>query len=152
MPLPNIFNKDVTDKLIDRINNLTPDTSPLWGKMTVDQMLAHCNVPYEMAFTEKHPRPNGLQRFFIKLFAKNIVVSEKPYKKNSRTAPAFLMTGKKDFESEKSRLIDYLRKTHELGESHFDQKESLSFGPLSIREWSNLFYKHLDHHLTQFGV
>ena len=72
--------------------------------------------------------------------------------KNSRTAPAFLITDTKDFEAEKKRLINYIKKTQELGEAHFDNKESHSFGNLSKTEWNNMFYKHIDHHLTQFGV
>ena len=64
----------------------------------------------------------------------------------------FVIGDDRNFETEKNRMIDYLNKTVELGESYFDQKESLSFGKLSITEWNNLFYKHLDHHLTQFGV
>lgn len=120
--------------------------------MNVGQMLAHCSVTYEMAFENKHPKPKGLMKFILKNFVKGMVVGEKPYKRNLRTAPAFLMTTDKNFNDEKLRLINYLKKTLDLGEKHFDQKESLSFGKLSTTEWNNMFYKHLDHHLTQFGV
>jgi hypothetical protein len=150
--MKNIFDAQITNETIERINQLTPNTQPLWGKMSVDQMLAHCNVSYEMVYEDKHPRPNALVKFMIKLFVKSTVVGEKPYKKNMRTAPAFLMTDEKDFEVEKKRLIEYLKKTQELGESHFDQKESHSFGKLSVKEWNTMFYKHIDHHLSQFGV
>ena len=50
------------------------------------------------------------------------------------------------------RLIDYINRTQQLGENHFDGKESHSFGPLTKTEWNNMFYKHLDHHLAQFGA
>jgi hypothetical protein len=150
--MDNIFTLPVTNTLVSRINQLKPSTQPRWGKMSVDQMLAHCCVPYEMVFTEIHSRPHPLFRFMLKLFAKQGVVNEKPYPKNSRTAPAFIITGSKDFEQEKARLIAFVQKTQELGASYFEGKESLSFGPLSSQEWNNLFYKHLDHHLTQFGV
>ena len=60
MALPNIFEKSVADEVIARINNLTPATQPGWGKMNVAQMLAHCNVTYEMIYTDKHPKPNFL--------------------------------------------------------------------------------------------
>ena len=58
----------------------------------------------------------------------------------------------KDFEVEKQRLINYIVKTQQLGENYFDNKESHSFGKLSKIEWNNMFYKHLNHHLTQFGA
>ena len=88
----------------------------------------------------------------MKLFVKSAVVGPKPYKRNSRTAPVFIIADERDFEKEKGRLIDYINKTQALGASHFSQKESHSFGPMSSEEWNVMFAKHLDHHLTQFGV
>lgn len=150
--MKNIFKPEVTQEIIDRINKLTPETKQLWGKMNVSQMLAHCSVTYEMIYDGTHQKPKGVMKLMLKYFVKGMVTNEKPYKKNLRTAPQFLMTTEKDFEREKKRLIGYLIKTQELGEAHFDNKESLSFGNLSINQWNNMFYKHLDHHLNQFGV
>ena len=150
--MKSIFNAHDTAEVIHRIDQLTPATQPQWGKMNVGQMLAHCNVAYEMAYENKHPKPNVFTRFLLRLLVKNAVVGPKPYKKNGHTAPAFLMTGAKDFEAEKARLINYLHKTQQLGAAYFEGKESDSFGPLTQQEWSTMFYKHLDHHLTQFGV
>jgi hypothetical protein len=148
----NLFNEQECQETISRINNLTPETQPVWGKMKVSEMLAHCNVAYELTYTDKHPKPNGFAKFMIKLFAKNAVVGPKPYKKNGRTAPVFLITDERDFEKEKSRLIEHINKTLQLGVSHFEGKESHAFGALTETEWNNLFSKHLDHHLNQFGV
>ena len=89
--MKNIFKTEETQELINRINQLTPQTQGNWGKMTVSQMLAHCCVAYEMVYTEKHPKPNFLARFMLKLFVKNGVVGPKPYPKNIRTAPAFII-------------------------------------------------------------
>lgn len=150
--MKNIFDPEIKEELIHRINKLSPESQPIWGKMSVDQMLAHCCVPYEMAFTDKHPKPNAIMRFLLKSFVKDGVVNEKPYKKNLRTAPAFIITGDRDFEEEKARLIGFLNRSVELGKDHFEGKESISFGPMTSEEWNNQFYKHLDHHLTQFGV
>ena len=150
--MKNIFIREVTREVILRINKLTSETQPNWGKMSVAQMLAHCCVTYEMIFTDKHLKPNALSKFILKMFVKNTVVSEKHYTKNGRTAPQFLITDEKVFESEKQRLIDFIKQTQELGKKNFDGKESHSFGSLTAKEWNNMFYKHLDHHLTQFGV
>jgi len=152
MALPNIFTTDVSEKVIERINKLTPSTQANWGKMSVSQMLAHCNVTYELIFEDKHPKPNSFVKLILKLFIKNAVVNETPYKRSSQTAPAFLIKDEREFEKEKQRLIDHIRKTQQLGETHFNGKESHSFGALNTVEWSNMFYKHLNHHLTQFGV
>lgn len=150
--MENIFLPQTVNAYENRISNLTPNSKPLWGKMNVAQMLAHCNVVYEMIYEDIHPRPKGLMKFILKSFIKKFVVGPKPYKKNTKTAPAFLIVDERDFQKEKSRLIAYLHKTQELGENHFDGKESHSFGALNITEWNNMFVKHLDHHLQQFGV
>lgn len=150
--MKNIFKQEVTGELIKRINNLNPETNGLWGKMNVAQMLAHCCVTYDLVYTNKHPKPNTIKIFMLKLFVKGFVVGEKPYPKNGRTAPEFLVDKEQNFELEQKKLIDYLVQTQQLGEGHFDQKESHSFGKLNVEEWNNLFYKHIDHHLNQFGV
>jgi len=150
--MKNIFEKEVTNEVIDRINQITPSTKNVWGKMNAAQMLAHCNVTYEMVYSDKHKKPKGLKKFLLKTFVKKIVVSEKPYAKNGRTAPEFIISEQKELDNEKNRLIEHLKKTQELGSQHFENKESHSFGKLTSNEWNNMFYKHLDHHLTQFGV
>ncbi len=150
--MKNAFNQDDVTEFIGRINKLTVDTKPKWGKMNVEQMLAHCNVTYEMVYDNIHPKPNAFKRFILKLIVKNIVVNDKPYKPNSQTAPEFIIKDTRKFELEKQRLIDYLLKTQQLGAKHFDGKESLSFGVLNQQEWNNMFVKHLEHHLSQFGV
>lgn len=152
MTFPNIFSKEITEQLIERINKLQPTTQPEWGKMNVAQMLAHCNVAYEMVYENKHAKPGFFMKLLFKLVVKKVVTGPAPFKRNSKTAPAFIIADSRDFEKEKARLINYLHRTQQLGETHFDNKESLSFGKLSIDEWNSLFYKHLNHHLTQFGA
>lgn len=148
----NIFDKDVLQEVKNRIHSLTPDSKPQWGKMNVAQMLAHCNVTYEMIFTDKHPKPNAFVKLMLKLFVKSKVVGESGYAKSSQTAPQFIISDAKEFETEKARLLEYLDKVFELGSSYFEGKESHSFGALRASEWNNMMYKHLDHHFNQFGV
>jgi hypothetical protein len=150
--MKNVFNETDSKELVNRINLLSPGTPALWGKMTVDQMLAHCNVTYELVYDNKHPKPNPVKKFLLKAFVKNLVVTEKPYKKNSPTALEFIIKDNKKFETEQKRLTDHIQKTQQLGEAHFEGRESHSFGKLNKTEWNNMFYKHLDHHLNQFGV
>ncbi len=150
--MKNIFDSKVSSEVIARINQLTPETQPKWGKMSVGQMLAHCCVTYEMVYDGNHKKPNGFVRFMLKLFVKGAVLSDKPYKHNSPTGGGFKITDPRDFEVEKKRLIAYINKTQQLGQAHFEGKESLSFGKLSKEEWNMMFYKHLDHHLSQFGA
>ena len=151
--IKDIFDKQVSEEIISRINRLTPTTKPQWGKMNVGQMLAHCNVTYRYTFEpEQFKRPNAIKKFLLRTFIKKIVTSEKPYPRNGRTAPEFVMTESKNVESERNMLIANIRKAQQLGESYFEGKENFSFGKMTAKEWNTLFYKHLNHHLTQFAV
>jgi PHD/YefM family antitoxin component YafN of YafNO toxin-antitoxin module len=152
MALPNVFTEAVSSGLLARLNQLSPASQPQWGKMNVAQMLAHCNVTYELAYENKHPRPNALMRLILKTFVKKIVVGEKPYAQNGRTAPVFIIAGEREFAAEKDRLAAYIAKTQQLGQTAFEGKENPGFGKMTATEWNNLFYKHLDHHFRQFGV
>ena len=150
--MKNVFLQSDSEEIILRINQLKTNLKPVWGKMSVGQMLAHCNVTYEMVFETMHPKPNMVVKFFLKIFVKNSVVNDVSYPRNSRTGSQFLITGDKVFEVEKERLIKYIQKTQQSGANNFEGKDSNSFGPLNANEWNNMFYKHLDHHSGQFGV
>lgn len=151
--MENIFDPKISQNYIDRINNLKEERLGLWGKMTVDQMLAHCNVTYEFIYEpHKHKPPGAIAKFILKTFVKPKVVGEKAYSRDSPTAPQFKITERKHFEEEKKRLIGFIQKTQQLGVESFNGKESFSFGKLSSTEWNNMFAKHLNHHLEQFGV
>ena len=152
MTYPNVFDAAEAAKLEQRINQLTHETQPLWGKMNVANMLGHCNVTYEMLYETKHPKPGGFMKLMLKLFVKKAVVGPKPYPKNSRTAPQFLMVDQRVFDTERGRLLNYLKRVQNEGEAAFEGRESHSFGPLSVDEWNTMMYKHLDHHLKQFAV
>jgi len=151
--MKNIFNKSVSLELIERINKLTPNTKAVWGKMNVSQMLAHLNIQYEFIYeNEKFKKPNPILRFILKTFLKNKVVGETPFKKNGKTSPVFIITSDKDFNTEKERLINYISTTQKNGVEVLLPHNTKSFGKLTAKEWSNMLYKHLDHHLVQFGV
>jgi hypothetical protein len=150
--IKNIFEKQVVEEILTRLEKLKPSTPHLWGKMNASQMLAHLNVTYEMTYENTHKKPNFFMSFMLKTFVKKKVVGDTIYSKNSPTAPAFVISNEKDFDKEKSRLIDYIHKTQKLGTTYFENKENLSFGVLTSKEWNNLFYKHIDHHFSQFGI
>ena len=152
MALPNVFQPGVIQGLQRRIQLLSLDSPSNWGKMNASQMLAHLNVMFELALEDKHPRPNAIVRFLLKTFVKEGIVNETPYKKNSRTAPQMVITHQPDFGLEKERLVNFLGQVEALGAAAFELRPHPSFGPLTTTEWSNTFYKHIDHHLQQFGL
>jgi len=152
MQYPSIFDSSTTEMVLSRLEKLQPETQPEWGKMDAAQMLAHLNVAYDQAYGTGTVKYNPLMKLMLKLFVKKIVVGPKPYKRNSRTAPSFLIADARDFEKEKAKLIDHVRTTEGKGRKYFEGKASAGFGKLTSGEWNILFYKHLDHHFTQFGL
>jgi hypothetical protein len=151
--MQNVFDAKEAQSYIDRINKLTPETQRKWGKMTVDQVLAHMNVAYETIYEpEKHQKPGFIAGFLLKNFVKSKTVNEIPYKQSIPTGPMFIIKGNRNFEEEKKRLIGFIQKTQQLGRESFDGKMSHSFGKLTAQEWNNMLAKHLNHHLEQFGV
>jgi hypothetical protein len=152
MKTENIFSEAIAEKFTARINNLSSTTKPQWGKMDVSQMMAHCNISYEMAFDENYKKSNGFLRFILKNLVKKGLVDENPLKKNSSTATEMLVKTSKNFETEKNKLVENVNNLVKKGENYFDLKDHPGFGVMTKQEWNNFYYKHLDHHLTQFGV
>ena len=132
--MKNIFLEDTVNEVVSRINQLQPSTQPQWDKMSPDQMLAHLNVAYAFTYEpEQFKKPNTFKKILLKAFVKKMVSSERPYPKNSKTSPEFIIVGQRDFEKEKAKLIDYIMKTQKLGFAHFDRKDNFSFGKMTGR-------------------
>lgn len=152
MALPSIYSAQTTETTLKRLSDLTSQSQPKWGKMNVAQILAHLNVSYDLAYEKINSPVSFFTKLIMKLFVKNIIVSEKPYPKNSRTSPVFIITDEHDFEKEKALYIKNITETEKKGVLYFEGKENPSMGKLTAIEWNNMFYKHTDHHFKQFGV
>ena len=152
MKIQNIYTAPVAEQFINRINKLSANTEKQWGKMNASQMMAHCNVSYDMAFNESYKKSNPILRFILKNLAKKGLVNENPLTKNSSTATEMVIKTSKDFDEEKRKLIYNVKNLVEKGENYFHLKDHPGFGVMTKQEWNNFYYKHLDHHLTQFAV
>lgn len=152
MPYPSIFAQSTHTSMLNRLDKLTPSTKAVWGSMDPAQMLAHLNVSYEYTFSERTDTPPFIMRLLLKIFLRNLLVGEKPYARNTRTAPSMVMKGAKDFDAEKQRLKEYMQRIYDEGQAAWEGRNQITLGRLSTTEWSNLYWKHMDHHLRQFGV
>lgn len=153
MTYPSVFDQAVLEELKRRILSVHADTQPQWGTMSADQVMAHLNVTYEYLYEPgQFKSPNALVQFLLRAFVKSAVCGNKPYPKSSRTAPDFIKSDKYQFEAEQQRLLSFLERVQREGAASFEGRKSHSFGKLTTDEWNTMFYKHLDHHLTQFGV
>ena len=151
--MQNVFDAQDAQEYINRINNLTPETQRKWGKMSVDQVLAHLNVAYDLTFTpEKFPKPSFIAKFLLSRFVKSKITNEIPYKQSLPTSPAFIIADERNFEEEKTKLIGNIQRVQQLGREAFEGKENINFGKMRAQCWNNMFAKHLNHHLDQFGV
>jgi len=151
--MQNVFDAKDAQEYINRINNLTPETQRKWGKMSVDQVLAHLNVAYDLTFTpEKFPKPSFIAKFLLSRFVKPKITNEIPYKQSLPTSPVFIIADERNFEEEKAKLIGNIQRVQQLGREAFEGKENINFGKMTAQCWNNMFAKHLNHHLDQFGV
>ncbi len=150
--MPSIFNLSDNNELTDRINQLTPITLSQWGKMTVSQMLLHCQQPIKVAHGTLHLKPNKLLVFFLGKSAKKKLMQPQPFGKGMPTAKEFKITHEPDFEQSKAELIDLIQVFAEQGHNSIKNLKHPFFGTMTIEEWDALQWKHLDHHLKQFGV
>lgn len=153
MAFPSIYLQETTDSLAARISALTNETPALWGKMNAGQMLSHCCVAYQQVLGENTDKPGVIMKWMLKSFFRQSMVNEVAYKPNLPTGPTFVRVNQHfDIETEKQNLIAYIQKIQDLGPEQLEHIPSLSLGKLNAIEWNNLLYKHIDHHLRQFGV
>lgn len=146
--MKSLFDGNTLTEIRDRLNLLNPKSQALWGKMDVGQMLAHCQQPLLVSLGRGQLKP----RFFPLAFLfKKMLYNDNPWKKNLPTTKSFKITDPRQFHTEKAALeilIDefYTRKN----EKHWDPHPV--FGNFTVQQWGQMQYKHLDHHLKQFGV
>ncbi len=148
MTKQSLYPPDVYRRTLARLDALTPEARPQWGTMTAAQMLAHCAGVIEVANGKPLENTPLLARLFKGLI-RRMVVGERPYPKSTRTHPQFLQTSEREFETEKRRLLDALER---FRETEGERIPHPLFGEMSAAEKGWAMYKHLDHHLTQFGV
>jgi hypothetical protein len=149
MEIKNLFEPATKQEILERINKLTAQSKATWGKMNVAQMLAHIQVPMGVALGTQTVKGNWLMKLILPLFKKNLY-DEKPWKQGLPTDKTFVMTGlDKDFENEKNQLLD---KINRFTESNMINEKHPVFGKLTKEQWSMATWKHIDHHLKQFGV
>jgi Protein of unknown function (DUF1569) len=149
--MKNLFQREAVDEVIARIDTLQPATQRQWGKMDVAQMMAHCSATLEMASGRLNP-PRILIGRLIGPFVKPIFTNEKSLSRNSPTDKKLIISDQRDFAQEQEQLKLRLRQFQEGGEAHCTRHPHPFFGALNPQDWSRGMYKHLDHHLRQFGA
>lgn len=145
-----IFNSSDYETIRKRIENLKPDAARQWGKMNSAQMLAHVSETVRMAIGEVKLKRNFLG-YIIGPLVKKSYIGPNPFKTGSPTAGEFVIADSRDFEKEKTRLLGLVKRLHEGGEAKVTRNPHGFFGELTPEQWGITQWKHLDHHLRQFG-
>ncbi|HXC05966.1 MAG TPA: DUF1569 domain-containing protein [Bacteroidia bacterium] len=146
-----LYNESDTTELLKRLDQLRPDSQRLWGKMSADQMLAHCTEGVKMGTGELNlPRP--LIGKILGTLLKSFYSNDKPFHKDSPTAPGLLITDVRNFDAEKEKLRQVIVKFQKGGEASCTRHPHPFFGKLTPEAWGIGMYKHLDHHFRQFGA
>jgi Protein of unknown function (DUF1569) len=145
-----LFNNNEYQNLLQRIEQITPQTQNKWGKMDAAQMLKHLNLGVGGSVNDLklEDESNILTRSVVKWVVMYVINS---FPKSSKTGKSLVVKDTQDFEQEKRTLLMALEKMQAKGENGVFNAHPL-FGKLTGKEWGVLGYKHLNHHLKQFGV
>jgi|SRR5271163_113538 hypothetical protein len=149
--MKNLFQPDAVDEVISRIDKLQPAAQRQWGKMDVAQMLAHCSAGLDLA-SGRLVRPRAMIGRLIGPLFRSIYSNDKPLSRNSPTDPQLVVSDARDFGREREQLKARIQQFHQDGEAQCTKHPHPFFGALTPHEWSTGMYKHLDHHLRQFGA
>ena len=149
--MKSLFDPEVFQHTVSRIERLPSSATRQWGKMTPAQMLEHAARVLEMACgkgPQKQIWPGKLLAWTIR----RSFLGEKPFGKNAPTGRDFVIPNEPEFTAVKNRLLAVMREFQSQGERGCDGNVHTFFGRMSGEQWGVTQYKHLDHHLRQFGA
>ncbi|MBS4203427.1 DUF1569 domain-containing protein [Lederbergia citrea] len=149
--MKNIFDHMYTAQILKRIDKLSPNSQPQWGKMDVSQMLAHCSSFQDIAMGNSFP-PRSWLGIIVGRFAKQIIYNDKTLPHNMSTIPTILIADDREFDTEKEKLKQKIITFQNNGPEKCTTHPHPFFGKLTSEQWGKGIYKHLDHHLKQFEV
>jgi hypothetical protein len=149
--MQSLFDSSDRQSILQRLEHLEAGSQRQWGKMNPAQALTHCSLALEMA-TGDRPLKQKLIGKILSPFVRSSLLGEKPFSRNSPTDPTFIVSDEKDFAAEKQRLITLIGRFSERGPAEAARYTHSFLGRLSGDEWGCMMYKHLDHHLRQFGA
>jgi len=148
----NLFEPATVVELKERVSTLRRDSERAWGKMNAAQALAHCSGTIEMALGERNPPRMLLGRIFGRMVKPMALGNDEPMRRNSPTMKDLVVQDERDLGTERERLCGLIDRFASAGPKGCTTHPHSFFGRLTPEEWAELMYKHLDHHLRQFGV
>jgi hypothetical protein len=150
--MKNLFEAARTEEIKKRLVQLRPDSERQWGKMNAAQAVAHCSRGLELALGDRMPPRMLLGRIIGQMVKPKVMGNDEPLRRNSPTVKGLVIQDERDLGMERERLRGLIDRFAAAGPKGCTTHPHSFFGRLSPEEWAILMYKHLDHHLRQFGV
>lgn len=147
-----LFDKTTNDIIISRIEKLKPSSKARWGKMDAAKMLAHLDLSFQANFGEIVLKRDLLLSTILKPVSRKILLGEKPFWKNMPTDKKLIPKKPVDFFAEQERVIDVIKKYIIFGPEIISKNPHNILGKITPEQSAFISYKHLDHHLRQFGI
>jgi hypothetical protein len=136
----------------ERLEHLRPESARQWGIMDASQAVAHCAASMEWAVGDRIPPRAFFPSLVGRLIKPMVLGDDKPFRRNSPTSPDLLVRDQRDLDAERQRLIGLIDHFVAAGPAGCTGHPHSFFGRMTPDQWAVLMYKHLDHHLRQFGV
>ncbi|HJW33405.1 MAG TPA: DUF1569 domain-containing protein [Holophagaceae bacterium] len=150
--MKHLYDPAVVAEVKGRVARLQPESARQWGRMTPAQAMAHCAAGLETATGELSLPRVWFGRIFGRLAKRMALSDDAPFGRNSPTAREFRIEGTRDLPQEQARVQGLIDRFTAAGPAGCTTHPHAFFGPLTPEEWAVLMYKHLDHHLRQFGA
>jgi hypothetical protein len=150
--MKNLYEAGRMEEVRERLAQLQPESGRLWGTMNVAQALAHCSAGLEVAVGDRVPPRMFVGRILGAIVKPMALGNEEPMRRNSPTSKDLVVVDERDLEVERARLRGLIDRFVAAGPAGCTRHPHSFFGRLTPEEWAELMYKHLDHHLRQFGV
>jgi hypothetical protein len=150
--MKNLFEAARVDEVKRRIEGLRPDSGRQWGSMNAAQAVEHCTRGFELALGQRLPPRLLMGRIIGGIVKPKVLGNDEPLWRNSPTVPGLVVKEERNLEAERERLCEMIDRFAAAGPAGCTSYPHSFFGRLTPEEWATLMYKHLDHHLRQFGV
>jgi len=137
------------EELIERLDRLSPDAAPLWGSMTPHRMLAHLADWMLMASGDIKTAP--VKHLLRHPPFKQLAIYWLPFPRGVMTSPELLARKPAAWDVERAAIRERVQAYEKL-DPKAKWPEHPVFGRMSARAWCVFAYRHMDHHLRQFGV
>lgn len=150
--MKNIFDAAARAELKMRIAALPIESEANWGEMNLFQMLRHCTENEKMLLRQKEFRRLFIGRLFGKIALKANLKDDAPLSKGSPTHPDLRIKGQGDVETEKNLWLKLVDTYSTQAPENYQDFIHPFFGKMNRQEVGRFAYKHIDHHLRQFGA